>query len=97
MYVQQTAYGVEPSAPPQATDMQTHVMRIQGVSVRLASVYDDLLGLIGRLYGEGQATGQDKAAPRPAGLSSEMTEAISGAEALSDRIDAAVKRLSQFA
>jgi hypothetical protein len=82
---------------PQPTDMQTHVQRAQEVAVRLIGIRDSLTGLIGRLYGEGQTASEGKTGPRAAGLSSEMTGALSDIEGISDQIFQAASRLSSFA
>ena len=94
-----TNLGRVPEAQSPITDMQSHVQRTEEASKRLYRIHDSLLGLIGRLYGEGQINPEAMkgAAPRAAGLSSEMTGAISEIETAADRIDQAVTRLSSFA
>lgn len=86
-------------APPQTspTDMQTHVQRAQEVNALLNRVHMSAIELIGRLYGEGvTATGDQNTKPRAAGLSSEMTEALSSIENVAERLEQVVTRLSQF-
>lgn len=91
------AQGISPVPAPQPTDMQTHVQRAQEVGGRFNVVADQLTALIGRLYGEGSVAKEGAPTPRPAGLSSELTSAISTLEALADRLGAAADRLEQLA
>jgi hypothetical protein len=86
-----------PPPQPQPTDMQTYVQRTHEAMKRLHAIHDSLLGVVGRLYGEGQAVADGKIGPRAAGLSSELTEALSGIESIAEQIDHAVTRLSLFA
>ena len=82
----------------QPTDMQTHVLRAEEIAKRLYGIHDSLRSLIGRLYGEGETNSTGgKDGPRAAGLSSELTGALSDIEGVADRIDHAVTRLSSFA
>lgn len=93
-----SAYNSQTVAPPQPTDMQTHVQRAQEAAKRLCGIHDNLMSLVGRLYGEGgPGTIDGKAGPRVAGLSSEMTDALSGIDGMADQIDHLVKRLCSFA
>lgn len=89
--------GAYPSAPPQPTDMQTHIQRTRAVNDRLSETCAFLLSLVGRLYGEGAVGKEDHPAPRPAGLSSELTEALSGTEQLATQLKSLADRLGQFA
>lgn len=86
-----------PSPSPQPTDMQTHVQRTQEVNTRLTIAHAELMGLIGRLWGEGGLAPEAKSLPRAAGLCSEMTESLSSIEVVVERLEAAARRLTQFA
>lgn len=86
---------LEQSAPE--TEMQTHLRRVLDIGGRLSACHDALLGLIGRLYGEGQSASESKPMPRAAGLSNELMAALTGVEAVSERIETGISRLNQLA
>lgn len=93
----QSSVSYAPGPSSQPTDMETHIGRAQAVAARLATIHESALAVVGRLYGEGQAAKESAPTPRPAGLSSELTEALSTIEAIADRLESAVTRFSQFA
>ena len=97
MAMQNYNVGKEAAAGLCPSDLQTQIQRLQYANVDLAHIADQCLALVGRIYGEGQTDEKSNPVPRPAGLSAEMSEAISGTENVTKRIGIAVARLSQFA
>lgn len=84
-------------ASPRQSDLLIETQRLRVAHERLRSVHQNLAGLIGRLYGEGQAEDEGKQGPKPAGALSELNEAITFVEVVASRLDAAVERLTQLA
>jgi hypothetical protein len=96
-----TGYATLGMAPSDAnapqTDMQTHIHRARTSAHQLAAIHDILLGLIGRLYGEGQSGKEQASAPHAAGLNNELNVALSDIEAVAEKVGMAVSRLSGLA
>jgi hypothetical protein len=84
-----------PDAPQ--TEMSIQVCRAQQANTRLVNVHHDLIGLIGRLYGEGSAESEPKASPKAVGVLSEMSEVLGWIDGVAERLEYAAKRLSQLA
>ena len=86
-----------PTPEPQPTDMQTHVQRAHEVTNRLEHIHTSLTDLLSRLYGSGEATALKAVEPQAAGLTHEMTGALSDIEAVAERLFHATSRLGSFA
>ena len=82
---------------PQPTDMQTHVQRAREVTNKLEHIHTSLTDLLSRLYGSEEATALKAVEQQAAGLTHEMTGALSDIEAISDKLFQTASRLSSFA
>lgn len=78
--------------------MQRHVGHAQDINLRLNNAYAALVGLVGRLYGEGVTGSADNhAAPKAAGACHEMSSILSDIDETASRLMSVAERLQSLA